>query len=81
MGWLSLSLVYSVFVRLGSGSISVMLIGGFLYTIGSAVFIKGKPNPFPPYLGSHEIWHIMVLLGNLTFFLMMFLYVLPYHGD
>ena len=27
-------------------------------------FAFGKPNPFPPYFGNHEIWHICVLAGN-----------------
>lgn len=78
MGWLSISLVYSVFNRLGMSSIFIMFLGGLSYTIGAIIFIKGKPNPFPPYLGNHEIWHIMVLMGNLAFFFLMLLYVLPY---
>jgi len=46
--------------------------------VGAVIFIREKPNPFPGKIGNHEIWHIMVMLGNLTFLLMMFLYVLPY---
>lgn len=78
MGWLSISLVYNVFTKLGFTSIIVMMIGGLSFTIGAIIFIRGKPNPFPPFLGNHEIWHIMVLIGNLSFYFLMLLYVLPY---
>ena len=78
MGWLSLSMVYSVYIRLGIWSILLMLMGGLFYTIGAVIFITEKPNPFPGKIAHHELWHILVMLGNTTFLLMMFLYVLPY---
>jgi len=77
MGWLSLAMVYSVYIRLGLSAILLLLLGGFFYTVGAVIFIREKPNPFPGKFGNHEIWHIMVMLGNLTFLLMMFIYVLP----
>lgn len=80
MGWLSIVLVYSVYVRLGLLSIILMILGGLFYTIGAGIFFAGKPNPKPPYFGNHEIWHIMVLLGNITFFAVMVFFVLPYPG-
>jgi hemolysin III len=42
------------------------------------IFARGKPNPFPPYFGNHEIWHLCVLGGNTFMFLVMLFHVLPY---
>lgn len=78
MGWLSIALIYSVYTRLGLFAILLLLLGGSFYTVGAVIFIREKPNPFPGKIGNHEIWHILVMLGNLTFLLMMFIYVLPY---
>ncbi len=78
MGWLSLALVYSVYIRLGLSAILLLLLGGAFYTVGAVIFIREKPNPFPGKFGNHELWHILVMLGNLTFLMMMFFYVLPY---
>lgn len=78
MGWLSLLLIYRVAFLLGIKAVLLMLIGGLFYTIGAMIFIKEKPNPFPGHFGNHEIWHVLVMLGNISFMLIMFVYVLPY---
>lgn len=78
MGWLSLALVWHVYSALGLVAILLLLLGGIFYTVGAAIFITEKPNPFPGKLAHHELWHILVMLGNLTFMAIMFLYVLPF---
>jgi hemolysin III len=78
MGWLVIFLIGPVYQQLGLGAILWLLAGGLSYTIGAVIFAVGKPNPFPPYFGNHEIWHICVLAGNAIFFVVMLTYVLPY---
>lgn len=80
MGWLVVFFLYPIYLRLGLGAIALMGAAGVLYTIGAIVFERGRPNPFPPYFGTHEIWHLAVLLGNIIFFFVMLWYVLPYKG-
>lgn len=77
MGWLSLLVVYPIYVRLGTAAVALMALGGLLYTIGAVIFARGTPNPKPPYFGNHDIWHLAVLGGNTTFFVLMLLFVLP----
>ncbi|PVD17200.1 hypothetical protein V512_009760 [Mesotoga sp. Brook.08.105.5.1] len=36
MGWLLVSIVYGVYIRLGMWSILLMLLGGLFYTIGAS---------------------------------------------
>lgn len=78
MGWIIIFLIGPVYHQLGLGAITLLFIGGLFYTIGALIFAFGKPNPFPPYFGNHEIWHICVLAGNTVMFLVMLFYVLPF---
>ena len=78
MGWIIVFLIGPIYNRLGVEAITLLTTGGLLYTIGALIFAFGKPNPFPPYFGNHEIWHICVLGGNAVMFLVMLFYVLPY---
>lgn len=78
MGWLIVFFIGPIHTQLGMGAISLLIAGGLFYTVGALIFASGKPNPFPPYFGNHEIWHVCVLAGNTTMFLVMLFYVLPY---
>lgn len=78
MGWIIVFLIVPIYRLFGMGAISLLIAGGLFYTIGALIFAHGKPNPYPPYFGNHEIWHLCVLAGNTIFFLVMLLYVLPY---
>jgi len=78
MGWLIVFLIGPIHAQLGTGAILLLAAGGLSYTIGALIFAYGRPNPFPPYFGSHEIWHVCVLAGNAMMFLVMLFYVLPY---
>lgn len=78
MGWISVLFLAPLYTRIGIEPILLLLAGGIVYTIGAVIFQLGKPNPFPPYFGNHEIWHIAVLFATALFFCVMLFYVLPY---
>jgi hemolysin III len=80
MGWLGVVPIYCMYLRLNIWAPLLIMAAGVIYTLGAAVFFHGKPNPFPPHFGNHEIWHVSVLLGNATLFCVMLFFVLPYHG-
>jgi hemolysin III len=78
MGWIIAFLIVPIYNQLGMGAVSLIAAGGLFYTVGALIFANGKPDPYPPYFGNHEIWHLCVLAGNAVFFLVMLFYVLPY---
>jgi hemolysin III len=78
MGWFVLFFIQPIALNLGMGAIVLMILAGLLYTVGAIIFASGKPNPFPPYFGNHEIWHLAVLGGSALFFCVMLFFVLPY---
>ncbi len=75
MGWLGIFLVPRLYEVLGIPALTLLVIGGVLYTIGSAIFMWERPNPIPGVFGFHEIWHGMVVTASLCHFVVM-LYLL-----
>ncbi|ATO31663.1 putative membrane protein hemolysi III-like protein [Dickeya dianthicola RNS04.9] len=69
MGWLSLIVVYQLAVKLSAGGVTLLAIGGTVYTLG-VVFYVCKRIPF-----NHAIWHGFVLGGSVCHFLAIYLYV------
>jgi hemolysin III len=80
MGWLAIMGLGEIFHVMPPGAIVWLVVGGLFFTLGAVVYVIQKPDPWPGILGFHEIWHIFVLLGCLSHFMLMAGYVLPYIG-
>lgn len=75
MGWIGIFIVPSLYRAAGIPALVLLVVGGAIYTIGSAVFMLERPNPLPGRFGFHEIWHAMVVLASFFHFIVM-LYLL-----
>lgn len=71
MGWLGVFTVYPLYTALGPPSVVLLALGGILYTVGSAIFMWERPNPWPGKFGFHEIWHAMVVTAALCHYIVM----------
>ncbi|WP_192457643.1 PAQR family membrane homeostasis protein TrhA [Musicola keenii] len=69
MGWLSLIVIYQLAMTLSAAGITLLAIGGAIYTLG-VVFYVSRRIPF-----NHAIWHGFVLGGSVCHFLAIYLYV------
>lgn len=69
MGWLSLIVIYQLATRLAIGGVTLLAVGGVVYTLG-VIFYASKRWRF-----GHAIWHGFVLGGSLCHFLAIYLYV------
>jgi hemolysin III len=78
LGWLGAFLTFWLWDVMGIGGISLMIFGGVLYTVGGYIYTMEQPNPRPGRFGFHELWHIFVILGAATHWVMMYVYVLPW---
>lgn len=56
-------------------SFILLLLGGIFYTIGSIIFTIEKPNFIKNKFGFHEIWHILVILGAISHYFMIYLLI------
>jgi hemolysin III len=77
MGWLSLMAIRQMLLFMPVGALVCLLLGGLFFTVGAVVYILKKPDFFPGIFGFHETWHIFVILGCLSHFILMAAYVAP----
>ncbi len=66
MGWLCVFAFPQILEHMEFPGFLFLLSGGIVYTIGGVIYAMKfkKLNEISPYFGSHEIFHIFVLIGN-----------------
>jgi hemolysin III len=77
MGWLSVSAIGQMTVALTPFSLTWLIVGGVIYTLGAVVYAAKLFDFVPGKFGSHEAWHIFVLFGALAHFLAVMGVLLP----
>jgi hemolysin III len=77
MGWLAIAGVRQIVTSIPGGALLWLLLGGLFFTGGAVIYILKRPNPLPGIFGFHEIWHVFVILGALSHFIVMAAYVAP----
>jgi hemolysin III len=77
MGWLAIAGAHEIVARLPTGALVWLLLGGLFFTGGAVIYIRKRPNPWPGVFGFHEIWHIFVILGAFSHYLVMAAYIAP----
>jgi hemolysin III len=75
MGWFAVFIIVPIYKVSGFNTIIWLGIGGIFYTIGGVIYGLKKPNLIPKWLGFHEIFHIFIILGTLSHFLMIYKFV------
>ncbi len=75
MGWMALLAGREMLFSVPSPALAWIFAGGLLFTIGAVIYITKRPDPLPGVFGFHEIWHIFVTLGCLSFFVVIAAYV------
>jgi hemolysin III len=75
MGWLSVLAVGEMIASMPAGALTWLVAGGLFYTVGAVVYIAKRPNFVPGVFGFHELWHIFVILGCLSHFILIAIYV------
>ncbi len=75
MGWLSVLFIKPVLEAVPLGALLWLAAGGLAYTIG-VVFYGWRSLRF-----SHAIWHVFVLLGSISHYVAVLIYVVPGAGQ
>jgi hemolysin III len=75
MGYLALVAVIPLVRAVSMSGVLWLVAGGIAYTAGAVIYSRQRPNPFPGWLGHHEIWHVLVLVGSACHFAFMVYYV------
>ncbi len=76
LGWIALAAVSEILSRYSAPPITLLLVGGALYTIGGIVYARRRPDPWPRVFGYHEVFHAFVVGGSAVHFAAVAKYVM-----
>jgi hemolysin III len=68
IGWTALAFVPVLWHRLGVVTFSLIICGGAVYSVGALVYSTRRPDPIPEVFGFHEVFHALVILAGLIFY-------------
>lgn len=75
MGWAVAPYMGTVYRLFPAKAFGLLLAGGISYTIGAIVYVFKIPPRSYKGFGSHEVFHLFVMLGTILHYLMIYQYV------
>jgi hemolysin III len=78
MGWLCMTAISEMLRVLPVGALILLITGGIVYTAGAIIYATKTLDFFPGIFGFHEVWHIFVILGALTHFIAIAVFIAPH---
>ena len=79
-GWLALPLLAPIAERLGWPAVTLLALGGLLYTLGMVAFATQRPRLWPHVFSYHEVFHVLVVGGSAAHYTMTLAYIAPFHA-
>ncbi len=76
LGWAALFILFPLYKLLPFTAISLLMGGGLLYSIGAVIYATKSKRIQIWKFGFHEIFHVFILLGSLSHFIMIYTYVI-----
>jgi hemolysin III len=70
LGWSAVALYRHLRRTRPAGEVGLLLEGGLYYSIGAVVNLLRWPDPWPGVVGSHEVFHVLVLAGALAHYVL-----------
>lgn len=77
MGWLCIFAIRPLLYALPHGAFMWLLMGGIMYSVGAAIYAMhpGRFDAKHVYFGSHEIFHVFIMLGTFCHYVVMMRYL------
>ena len=66
LGWAAIFYFADFVENAGVAVLTLMVVGGALYTLGGLVYGLKRPNPSPAWFGFHEVFHTLTILAIVT---------------
>jgi len=63
LGWAAVGFANQFAAATGAAVLSLVIIGGVLYTLGGIVYGLKRPDPSPTWFGFHEVFHTLVIVA------------------
>jgi hemolysin III len=77
LGWVGAITVPQLLSRGGVGAVTLLAVGGVLYTAGAVIYALRRPDPSPKVFGYHEIFHVLVIAAAAAHYAAIAGYALP----
>ena len=77
MGWFAVVPIAEIARRLPVSALVFLFVGGMSYTVGMVIFSTRRPRLFPRVFSYHEVFHVLVIVGSLAHYLVVWLWVVP----
>src|SRR4051812_47539342 len=77
LGWVAIFYLPDFLHTGGPGVLTLIALGGALYTLGAVVYATEKPNPSPRWFGFHEIFHVFTVLAFVVHYVAVSMSVYP----
>ncbi len=69
VGWAAVPVLPSLLSGLGVVTFGLLVAGGLVYSLGALALACRWPDPVPDVFGYHEVFHALVLLAGLLFYI------------
>lgn len=76
IGWIAILAIVPIAQNMAMAGVAWLIAGGVVYTVGGVFYAKKIPRINTRYFGEHEFFHVLVLLGSLCHYVLMYVYVL-----
>ncbi len=63
LGWAAIFWLPQFASHGGAAVVTLIIVGGLMYTLGAVVYGMKRPNPSPRWFGFHELFHAFTLAG------------------
>lgn len=75
MGWLAVAAIGEMLRVMPLGAVLLLGLGGLFFSLGAVIYIAKRPDFAPGVFGFHELWHGFVILGCLSHYLLIAVFV------
>jgi hemolysin III len=72
-----LLLLPALWQSLPATALGLLVLSATLYLVGADVYVRRWPDPLPRMFGYHELFHVLVIVGNATSALVVWVWVAP----
>jgi hemolysin III len=77
LGWSAVAAVPQLGAAIGPWGLTLLGLGGVLYTLGAVVYAIGRPDPVPAVFGYHEVFHVLVIAAAVLQYTVIAFWIAP----
>jgi hemolysin III len=77
LGWVVVAALPQLGGAIGLGGMTLLGLGGVLYTVGAVVYAVRRPDPVPAAFGYHEVFHTLVIAAAALQYAVIAFWIIP----